>query len=217
MEKTETEMTTTDLTNKYIKEHPDIKSCLKKGIINYSSLARMISTELKISKKTSNEAILIAARRFKENLKKEVSREEAIKYLLSRSEIEIKNKMAVIILEKSINLEDVDEIQKTIRKSSGTFYLLEGSDNYTIITQEKYLTDIKNAFKTKIIKSNENLALINLKSPKDIEQLCGVVAYLSSLFAENGVNIIEFLSCWTDTLFIIESKEVSRAMNFLTF
>lgn len=209
--------TTTELTNEYINEHPYIKSCLKKELINYSSLSRMIAQELGIGKKTSMEAILIAARRFKEKLKKDEGHEKKIKDLLVDSEIEIKNKIIVFILEKTLNFESLDELQKKIKKESGTFYLLEGSDNYTLITQEKYSDLINKNFKLKLIKSNKGLALINLKTSKEIEKTPGVLAFITSLFAENSVNIIEFLSCWTDTLFIIDAKDINKAIEFLRF
>ena len=51
---------------------------------------------------------------------------------------------------------------------------------------------------------------------KNIENVPGCVAFLTSLFAENGVNITECLSCWTDTLFVIHADDVSRAIGFLT-
>ena len=86
---------TAELTVEYIQEHPHIKNCLKKGLINYSSLARLISKESKIEKKSSKEAILIAARRFQDKLKKELGNELKIKTLLSKSEIGIKNKIQI--------------------------------------------------------------------------------------------------------------------------
>ena len=73
------EKTTAEITVEYIKEHSDIKSCLKKRLLNYSSLSRLIAKELDIEKKTSKEAILIAARRFREKLKKELDHEKDIK------------------------------------------------------------------------------------------------------------------------------------------
>lgn len=207
--------TTTELTNEYIKNHPYIKSCLKKGLINYSSLARLIAKELKIEKHTSKEAILIAARRFQDRLKNELNHDKNVKSLLSKSETEIKNKIVVFILEKNLNQDYVDTIQKIVKKESGTFYILEGSDNTTLITQDKYSNLIKNKFKEKIIKENNNLTLITIKSPKELETTPGWVSYLTSLFAENGVNILEFLSCWTDTLFVIDAKDLSKTIRFL--
>jgi hypothetical protein len=211
------EKTTTELTNEYIKEHPDIKSCMKKGLINYSSLSRLIAKELGIGKKTSKEAILIAARRFREKLKKEQSFEKQIKELMEKTELEIKNKIIVFILQKSIDLDSVNDIQKTIRNESGRFYLLEGSDSYTIITQEKYSNLLEKKFKSRIITKHKDLALINFKTPRDVEQMIGWLSYFSSLFAEHGVNILEFLSCWTDNIFVIDKKDVNKAIEFLKF
>jgi len=208
---------TTELTITYINEHPHVKRCLQKGIINYSSLARMIAKDLGIEKKTSNEAILIAARRFQEKLKKELNNEQKIRTLFAHSEMSIQNKMGVFILEKNSNLDVLDGLQKKISQEGGISFVLEGSDNYTIIIQEKYNSLIKTKLDHKIIKFHRQCALINFKSPKEIEEITGVLAYLTSLFAENGVNIIEFLSCWRDTLFIVDSKDVQKALTFLNF
>ena len=204
---------TAEITSEYIKEHPEIKSCLKKGLINYSSLARLIAKELNIEKKTSMEAILIAARRFQDKLKKESSYEKRIKDLLSKSEIDIKNKMVVYIIDKNIDFNNLLIIQKKIREDYGTFYLVEGSDSYTLIIQEKFLGLVK----ARVIKKTSDLVLISIKSSKEIEDMPGVLSYIISLFAENGVNIEEHLSCWTDTLFVIKSSDVDKAIRFLKF
>jgi len=209
--------TTTELTNEYIKEHPDIKSCLKKDIINYSSLARLVANDLKIEKSSSKEAILIAARRFRESLKKEQNNEKKIKELLSRSEYDIKNKIVVYILNKSIDFDGLLDIQKQVRKDYGTIYILEGSDNYTVVVQKKHSDLVKDRLNNNIVKINEDLVLINLKSSKDIEYMLGVVSFVTSLFTENGVNILEFFSCWTDTVFVIESKDLNKTIDFLKF
>ena len=208
---------TAELTVEYIQEHPHIKNCLKKGLINYSSLARLISKESKIEKKSSKEAILIAARRFQDKLKKELGNELKIKTLLSKSEIGIKNKIDVLILSKGIDLDYIIEFQKNVKKENGTLYVLEGTDNYTVITQEKYVQKLQKKFENYIIKFHEDLAIIGFKSPEEIEKITGVVSYLTSLFAENGVNILEFLSCWRDTIFVIEKKDVNNTLGFLNF
>lgn len=217
MRNSTTEKSTTELTEKYIQEHPYIKNCLKKGLINYSSLARLISSELKIEKKSSKSAILIAARRFQDKLEKELGNEKKINLLLSRSEISVKNKISVLIFKKIVDLDDLIEFEKDIKKENGTIYFLEGINNYTIITQERYAQELYQEFEKQIVKYHKNLAIIDFKSPEEIEKISGVISYLTSLFAENGVNILEFLSCWRDTIFIIDKKDVSKALNFLNF
>lgn len=209
--------TTAEVTKIYVDKHPHIKNCLKKGLINYSALARYISEKLNIQKSSSKEAILIAARRIEEQLKKEFSQEKKLIKLLSESEIELKTKIVVFILEKNVSFSIIEDIQKKIKTEYGYSVILEGSDAYTLITQEKFSKLIEQKTKKKIIKLNKNLVSINIKSSKGIETTQGIIAYLTALFAENGVNIVEFLSCWTDTTFIINAKDFTTAMNFLNF
>ena len=76
---------------------------------------------------------------------------------------------------------------------------------------------IKQIFRNKILKENKNLVEVILKSPKQIETTTGVISYLYSLLGENGINIYETLSCWTDTIFLIEEKYLSRVVELLMF
>ncbi len=209
--------TTSEQTLEYIKEHIDIKNCLKKDIINYSALSRLIAKELSIEKKTSQEAILMAARRYQEKLKEEIDFEKNIRNLLAKSEIEIKNKIEVYIFQKNIKFIEIEEIQKEVKKESETFYLLEGSNNYTIILPEKFSKLVLKKFKNYIIRRHEGLALIRLKSPEDIEDIPGIVYYLTSFFYEKGVNITEVMSFWTDTLFTVKKEDINKVINFLKF
>ncbi len=209
--------TTAELTVRYIKDHPDIKRCLSKGIINYSSLARLIAQETGREKMTSKEAILIAARRFAETIRKDKFEEKKIHQLLFQSEIEVRNKIAVVILEKGLSFDAIEKLQKNITQNHGVFYLIEGSRSYTLITQTAFVKEVKDAMKTKVIQSSVDLSFVIIKSPESIEKIPGVLSYLAGLFAENGVNIVELLSCWRDTLVVVEGKDVNRVLAFLHF
>ena len=68
-----------------------------------------------------------------------------------------------------------------------------------------------------ILKISKNLAMITIKSPKDLENTPGVISYISSIFSERGINIVETLSCWTDTIYVISEDDISTVMNFLKF
>ena len=209
--------TTTELTEKYLSEHPSIKDCLQQGIINYSKLSRKIAKELVIEKKTSIEAILIACRRYEAKIKKEKILEDKILEILKRSELEIKNKIIVCIIEKTRYLDKIIEIEKKVQKKADTFYAIEGSKVFTIITSEKYHNELDSIFQKDIIKKSTNLAMITIKSPKELETTPGVNAFVYSKFREQGVNIIEQMSCWTDTIIVISEENIATVMKFLKF
>ena len=210
-------MSITKLTENYILEHPSIKDCLKNGLINYSSLSRQIASELKLDLKKNFDAILIACRRFKRKLKKEEVHENKILKILKESKIEIKNKIIAVVLEKDIFFENLIYLEKEIKKKKEIFRVIESASGITLITTEDFLDLIKKYFKNKIILENKNLAEITIKSPKEIEITPGTYAYLCSLFGENNINIVETLSCWTDTIFLIKEDDVGKTMNLLRF
>ena len=209
--------TTTELTEKYLIEHPSIKDCLKHGIINYSKLSRKIAKEINIEKKASLEAILIACRRYEMKLKDANIREEKILDILKRSELEIKNKIVVVIVDKKIYMEKLLEMEKKTRKTADSFYAIEGTKVFTIILSEKYLDDFKKLFGRNILKTSKNLTMITIKSPTDMENTPGVIAYITSLFSEHGINIVETMSCWTDTIFIVTEQDMPAVMQFFKF
>lgn len=209
--------TTTKLTEKYLAEHPSIRDCLKHGIINYSKLSRKIANELDIEKKTSLEAILIACSRYEAKLKEEKILEDKILEILKKSELEIKNKIVVAIIDKKSYMENLIKIEKKIRLTTDVFYVVEGTKVFTVIISEKYLEDLQTLFDKNIIKISKNLAMITIKSPKDLENTPGVNAYIFSMFGEHGVNIIEQMSCWTDTIIVISEDDIAQVMSFLKF
>ncbi len=208
----------TQLTEEYIESHPSVRDCLKRGIINYSALARDIAKELSISKKSSLDAIIVAARRYKEKTaKSSADLEKKIAHVISNSEFQIQNKIAVAVIDKEVLTDYLTGIQLQVKKKHELFYAIEGSTTTTVILQEKNFPLIQDKLSTKIHKVRKNMSLIMLKSSEEIENTPGVIAYLSGLFFQNGVNIYEIMSCWKDTLIVINTSEISAASKFLNF
>jgi len=204
-------MNVAKVTEKYIQEHPYVRNCLKKGLINYSSLSRIIGEKEKIK---NFDAILIACRRYRDKIKKDKYEKEILE-LLSKSKIEVKNKIMVVVLEK--NTPNIEILEKKVRKDQEIFRLIEGATAKTLIVSNEYNEDVKKLFKTNILKENHNLVEITIKSPPDIESTPGVISLLYSLFSESGINIVETMSCWIDTIFIVEDKDLAKVMEILRF
>ena len=210
-------MSITKLAENYILEHPSIKDCLKNGLINYSSLSRRIISDLNLSPKKNFDAVLIACRRLKRKLKKEEIFEDKLLAILKKSSIEIKNRIIAVVLERDIFFDNLISLEKEIRKRKEIFRIIESISAITIITTEYFLDLIKKYFKNKIILENRNLAEITIKSPKEIEIIPGTYSYLCNLFGENNINIVETLSCYTDTIFLVNEEDVGKVMGLLRF
>jgi len=210
-------MNITKLTESYINTHPSIKDCVRKGLINYSALTRKIAEDSSLELSDNFDAILIACRRYFRKVKKEGVLEDKILSILKASKLEVKNKIIVALIEKDVYFGHLLELQKIIKNKAELFHVIEGSNTMTLITAQEFKDDIKKLFKTKIIKISENLAEVTLKSSKDMEDTPGVLAYLTTLLAENGINIIETMSTWTDTLFVISEEDIAKVMGVLKF
>lgn len=208
-------VSSTKITEKYISENKSIKECLKKGLINYSALSRKIKKDLNLGKLISNESILIASRRYKDKLK-QIYSDDKIFALFKNSNLEIKNNIVVFTIDKNIYPNSLIDIEKDLKNEKKLFFAIEGTKSITLIIQKQNKELIQKRFKNNILTKKEELSLITLTSD-GIWKVPGAVNYISGLFFENEINIEEFMSCHDDTLIVIESGDIEKAMKFLKF
>ncbi len=188
-------MTIAQNVRSYLKNKPYLLEALEKGIVNLSELARQIQAELKIDDTT---AIKAALRRYSEELQKHrQKREEKVLQLLKRSNIAVYDRKSVMITSKEIASNSgmkVDLLDKFV-------YLLDRSD-----MPQRISTLVK----------HENCTMIVVHSPEELEATPGVVAFLATLLAEQNINIVEFISCWTETIMVVEKKDSLKAYEVLS-
>lgn len=179
----------------YLRNKPYLLEALEKGIVNLSELSRQIQQELK-TKNTS--AVKAALRRFAaEAQRHKQKREEKVLQVLKRSGIAVYDRKAVMITTKDIETKNalkVDLLDKHV-------YLLDRSD-----LPERISALVK----------HEDCTMIVVHSPEELEATPGVVAFLAALLAEQNVNIIEFISCWTETIMVVEKKDSLKAYEILS-
>ena len=177
----------------HLRNKPYLLEALEKGIVNLSELSRQIQEELKIQ---NTSAVKAALRRFSEELQKhKQKREEKVLQILKRSSIAVYDRKSVMITSKEINTKNgmkVDLLGKFV-------YLLDRSD-----LPESTLV------------KHDNCTMIVMHSPEELEATPGVVAFLTALLAEQNVNIVEFISCWTETIIVVEKKDSLKAYEVLS-
>ena len=179
----------------YLRNKPYLLEALEKGIVNLSELSRQIQLELKTS---NTSAVKAALRRFSAELQRhKQKREEKVLQVLRRSGIAVYDKKSVMITTKEIDAKNglkVDLLDKHV-------YLLDRSD----------LPERVN-----LLVKHEDCTMIVIHSPEELEATPGVVAFLATLLAEQNVNIIEFISCWTETIMVVEKKDSLKAYEVLS-
>jgi len=179
----------------HLRNKPYLLEALEKGIVNLSELSRQIQEELKID---NTSAVKAALRRFSEELQKhKQKREEKVLQVLKRSAMAVYDRKSVVITTKEINTKTgmkVDLLGKVV-------YLLDRSD-----MPERISALVK----------HDNCTMIVMHSPEELEATPGVVAFLTTLLAEQNVNIVEFISCWTETIIVVEKKDSLKAYEVLS-
>jgi predicted regulator of amino acid metabolism with ACT domain len=188
-------MTVAQNVRNHLRNKPYLLEALEKGIVNLSELSRQIQKDLKIS---DTSAIKAALRRYSEELQKhKQKREEKVLQLLKRSGIAVYDRKSVVITAKEIESKTgmkVDLLDKFV-------YLLDRNDLPARISA---------------LVKHENCTMIVVHSPEELEATPGVVAFLATLLAEQNVNIVEFISCWTETIMVVEKKDSFKAYEVLS-
>jgi aspartokinase len=188
-------MTIAQKVRSHLQNKPYLLEALEKGIVNLSELSRQVQEELKIG---NTSAVKAALRRFSEELQRhKQKREEKVLHVLKRSGIAVYDRKAVMITTKEINTRTgmkVDLLDKYV-------YLLDRGD-----LQGRINALVK----------HDNCTMIVMHSPEELEATPGVVAFLTALLAEQNVNIIEFISCWTETIIVVEKKDSLKAYEVLS-
>ena len=183
------------LVREAIQMRPSLLDSLKMGIVNYSALARMLQEEIG---EGSTEAVKAAVIRIAEDLSKDRRlQEEEVRGILKESKVRLQDKIAVLI--SPIKL-DIPYIV--------TAYL---TDSYVYIVDQTGLG--KDMLKEVQVMSN--LVALVLLSPDRVETTPGFVAFITQLLSGHDINIIEFISCFTNTVIVLDTKDALKAFSLL--
>lgn len=184
----------------FIKRKPFIVEAMRNDIVNYTALARLIKKEVNPG---SIDAIKVSIIREKEDISKEHGLQEGkILSLLRKTKVNLQDKISVIISKKELEISHI-----TMADLGDRFvYIVDQTMKY------ETLFDIKNE---KDIKIEKDLVALILKSPEEIEDTPGFVAFISQLLASKNINIKQFLSYYTTTTIVLELKDALMAFSLL--
>lgn len=185
----------------YVKRRPFLKEVIREGIVNYSALARKISIDA-LGTLQHQDAVKMALIRLSSKMEMlESDLEKKILALLKNSSMVIKSKVAVVITTKQ--LDGLDQLS-----------FAKSGRHITYIVEQKELRKLPR--NKAIWKTEENLNLITIESPEELEDTPGVISYILGALASEGINVVEFISCYTDTLLVIKQADTENAYRVLS-
>ena len=193
--------------------HPSITDALKMDIVNHSALARRICKELGIRRE---EAVLAACRRYPVEKLRGYS-EDAIRRMLKKSQVQTRTKVATITVVEGVDvLQRLGDVVEELLDENKVCRLLQVSRGTVIIVDDTSVSRVTKKLRPEhIISVARGLVEIAVTSPETVEKTPGLLAFLSGALASQGINIVEEMSCYTDTIFILDRKDMTRAMEVL--
>ncbi|MFP4170056.1 MAG: ACT domain-containing protein [Methanomassiliicoccales archaeon] len=201
-------------TRAYIDAHPSIKDCISKDLINYSSLARLIQKEVGLK---NEEAVMIACRRYAQSLGRQ-DHEGKVLAILGGSRLEMKTRICIVTAKNDWTvLHRLEGMFKRLLDEKSTMQVIQSNHAITIIADEKLEGEVVSAVgDANVLNVREDLVEIAVKSPEDIASTSGVFSFLASNLAEGGINVVESVSCFTDTIFIVDEEDMIQAYSVLS-
>ncbi len=193
-------MSISDTVRMYLKNKPYTQEALEYGIVNFSALARLIQKELGIR---NYQAIKAAIRRYAEHIElvKGTIETRALK-VLKENRISLLDGVHVIISENELEIENDAKVK--IDKY------------YVYLTRKDVMKGIGKKTKESIIKVRDNCSTLIIYSEENLESSSGVVAFLTSLLAEQNINVIELISCYTETIVVVGKEDALRSYELLS-
>jgi aspartokinase len=183
------------LVRETIQMRPSLLDALNMKIVNYSALARILQEELG---EGSIEAVKAAVIRVSDEIASDRKlREEAVQSILKESKVRLQDKIAVVISPLKLEIPHIVTAHLT--------------DQYVYVVDQ---TTMKGELEDPV-KVQSNLVALILLSPPRVEETPGFVAFITQLLASRNINIVEFISCSTNTIIILDGQDALKAFSLL--
>lgn len=106
------------------------------------------------------------------------------------------------------------EIAEDVEKGR-VIQVSQGTSAIVLICNKNAAEGYAKKYKNYIISYKKDLAALVLISPTKIVDTPGVLEFILNRFAKNKLNVIELIGCYTDTTFIIQKKDLFKALDLL--
>jgi aspartokinase len=205
-------MNISEATRRALGKFPYLDRYMPLGVVNNRGLARLILPEVtkQLGTQPNVQSVVTALRRESKSKKKQARTK--LDAILAESNVNLKYDMAAVTV--PVGQKDLKKIKGRLL-TEGTYILLQGMDNLTIVAEEPMIKKIREYLGDEALEVYSNLAIVVVKSPKEITKTPGVLAYLANILALEKINIVEMMSSHAETAFIIEERDALPTIEVL--
>lgn len=177
----------------YVERKPYIIEAIEQDIVNYSALAREICKEINIKNTNTAKAALIRIGEKQRKIKRRTE-QKAID-ILRDANFSVKNKIATL---HHYSFVEINTIAYSKTPSGYLFFLEENNAKKSTFKNIEY-----------------GFAIIQIKSSRKIENTPGVIAFILSALASEGINVSHVMGCREDTFIVVKEHDAPLAFKIL--
>jgi len=198
-----------------VKKKPFLVESLTEGLINLSSLARMLHSDIEkeLKKEVQSGAIVMALKRLVPTL--QIKQDMKLRKMLSAiGDIILRSNLSDYSFKNSDSLMSCQiELMNKIGSDNEIFYtIVRGVHETTVVSSSVLEEDIDKIFNDeRLIIKQSQLSSITLKLPKDNIMQPGLYYFILKELAWEGINIVEVVSTSHEFTILVNEEDIDRA------
>ena len=207
--------TISSVVEEYIKKKPFLQSALAQGIINLTSLSRIVKPEIEheLGKDIRNGAIVMALKRLSDDLEFRATH-KILKVLKNIGEITVRSSLTDytflasndILVKQAKLLEEINNNQDVFYTSS------RGVNEINIVISNVMDKNVEQLFKDeKCTQKAEELSSITVKLPAENVSVPGINYFIFQRLAWEGIVLYEVISTTNEFTILVNDEQVDIA------
>ncbi|OGK63020.1 hypothetical protein A2334_01455 [Candidatus Roizmanbacteria bacterium RIFOXYB2_FULL_38_10] len=210
-------ITISEVVEELIKKSTLLEEGMMRGIINYSSLARLMKGDIekKVYKSIQTGAIIMALKRYAAKIKRVRKKTWVFKQMPDM--IVRSNLMEITYANSDSFIKKRDHFFEKMRNEQKYFLIItQGVFETTLIVSKDLQPSIEKSFKDeKHVASFDRLSSITIRLPVETVDTPGVYGHILKTLEWEGINVVEVASTYTEFTIILNDYEIDRAFSSL--
>ena len=202
----------------YIKSKPFLISALSQGIINLTSLSRIIKSDIEVSlkKEVKYGAIVMALKRLSNELEFRTTF-KIVKIIKDIGDITVRSSLVDYNFKVSDTL--LSNQAKLLAKvdNNDDFYTSSrGVNECNIVVSGNLISLVEDVLKNEtLLSKQENLSSISIKLPSENVSIPGVYYFVFQRLSWEGINIYEVISTSNEFTILVNEDQVDKAFKVI--